>query len=169
VVQAPGCANIAGAVLWMLQVKPTGRIGRKSALESAFVAGAGRSGYGDSVEMSERPEATAESESVGATEAEFRLVAPNYADIPATYSNFAQATVSQHDLTIFFGWYATPPLTEPPTEPIEIPVRPLMAVSIPIGIIRPLIRVLEAQAAAWEQTHGQKLGEQAAPADKEDG
>lgn len=93
-----------------------------------------RNGYRDGVEMSERPDVAAEGDAV---QAEFRLLAPDYADIPATYSNFAQATVAQHDLTIYFGWYASPPLSAPPTEPVEIQVRPLMAVSLPSGSSAP--------------------------------
>lgn len=104
---------------------------------------------------------------------EFRLSLPSYADVPSAYSNFVQATLAQHDLTIFFSWYATPPVGDKPSaEPVDVPVRPLMAVSVPLGILRPLIRVLESQAAAWEQSTGQELPTgppTQAPADKEGG
>jgi hypothetical protein len=111
-------------------------------------------------------------EAQGAIEVSFRLSPPSYADVPAAYSNFVQATLAQHDLTIFFSWYATPPLAdEPPTESVDVPVRPVAAVSVPLGILRPLIRLLEQQAAVWEQSTGQKLPDKQAAkpaADKDD-
>jgi hypothetical protein len=89
--------------------------------------------------------------------AQFRLRPPEYDEAPVIYANFAQATISQHDLTLFLGWFATPVLTAPPTEPVDVPVRPLAAVSLPIGLLPALIQVLNAQVGAWEQSHGQKL------------
>lgn len=108
--------------------------------------------------MSDQPSSeTTKLASPQAVNAQFRLHPPDYGAVPAMYANFAQATLAQHDLTLFFGWYATPPLNEPPEGPVDVPVRPLVGVSVPLGIVRPLIRVLEAQADAWEQSSGQKL------------
>lgn len=90
-----------------------------------------------------------------AVSAQFRLVPPSYSETPVVYSNFAQATPSQHDLTLFFGWYATPPLAEPPEAVVEVPVRPLVAVSVPLGVVPGLIRVLESQLEA-RQSEGEQ-------------
>lgn len=89
--------------------------------------------------------------------AQFRVQQPSFEDVPAVYGNFAQATVALHDLTLFFGWFATPPVTEVPPDPIEVNVRPVAAVTIPLGVVPALIQVLSAQVAAWEHAHGQKL------------
>jgi hypothetical protein len=32
------------------------------------------------------------------------------------YANFLQATISQHDLALHFGWYATPAIEAPRRE-----------------------------------------------------
>src|SRR5438046_2691759 len=58
--------------------------------------------------MSEQP--TPQHTAQETVTAQFRLAPPSYQDAPAVYSNFAQATIAQHDLTLFFGWFATPPL-----------------------------------------------------------
>jgi hypothetical protein len=108
--------------------------------------------------MADRPEhATEASEAAESVSVEFRLVPPSYADAPAIYSNFIQAALGQHDLSLYFGWYGTPVLTAPPTAPQDIPVRPLMTVSIPLGILRGLIRVLESQASVIEASTGSAL------------
>lgn len=85
--------------------------------------------------------------------AQFELVQPpESADIPAIYSNFIQATITPLDLTLHLGWYALPPLTEAPTETIQVEVRPLTKVSLPINLVPGVIRVLQAQMDAWQET-----------------
>jgi hypothetical protein len=65
-----------------------------------------------------------------------------------------QATYSPEDLTLHFGWYAIPALTEPPPEPVEVQVRPIAKVTIPLNLIRGVISVLQSQLEGWEQTFG---------------
>jgi hypothetical protein len=89
-----------------------------------------------------------------------RLVPPDTSggEQAIVYSNFVQASISPHDLTMHFSWYSTPTLSEPPAGPIDVPVRgPLVSVSIPLNLIKPVIRVLEAQIASYESSTGQRL------------
>jgi hypothetical protein len=89
----------------------------------------------------------------------FRLRPPEFIeDTMALYANFVQATTTAYDLTFHFGWYATPTFEEPPeTGLTEVPVRALAKVSIPLGLIRGVIDVLEKQLDAWEKVYGQPL------------
>jgi len=110
--------------------------------------------------MAEQPdEQVAQPVAEETSEAQFRLVPPSYAEAPAVYSNFVQGTISPQDLTLYFGWYGVPPLAEPPTESVDIPIRPVMAVSIPLTLIHGVIRVLQSQVAAWEASTGQPFPE----------
>ena len=90
-----------------------------------------------------------------AVEAQMRLVPPDYTGSPVQYSNFVQGTASPYDLTLHFGWFSSPLLAEPPTEPVDVPVRPLLSVTVPLNIVRGMIRVLESQLAAAEANLGQ--------------
>jgi hypothetical protein len=95
--------------------------------------------------MEDRPQQATEPEAQedSPRSLQIQLQPPSYTDAPSVYSNFMQASLTQHDLTLYFGWYATPVPPDPPPERLEVPVRPLMAVSIPHGIVRGLISVLE--------------------------
>jgi len=75
----------------------------------------------------------------------------------ALYANFVQASMSAHDLTLHFGWFTLPAFTEVPSGEVDVPVRPLAKVSIPLNLVRGLIRLLEAQVIAWEDAHGQPV------------
>jgi hypothetical protein len=87
-------------------------------------------------------------------------------EIPIVYSNFAQVTVSPHDLTFHFGYYAIPAFTEPPQGVVDVPVRPMVKVTLPLSLVRNLIHVLEAQAEQWEGNFGQPLpAEPSSPAE----
>jgi hypothetical protein len=86
--------------------------------------------------------------------AELRLVPPEWGEAPTDYANFVQATASPFDLTLHLGWFSTPILEELPTSPVEVPVRPLRSVTIPLTLVRGLITVLEAQLAAAESSPG---------------
>jgi hypothetical protein len=70
------------------------------------------------------------------------------------YANFAQGAVSPYDMTLHFGWFSTPILAGPPEGAVEVPVRPLLSVTIPTNIVRGMIRVLESQLAAAEASAG---------------
>lgn len=82
---------------------------------------------------------------------------------PGPYSNFVQVTITPHDFTLHFASYTTPVVTEPPKEPVRVPVRPLASVTIPLNLVRALIGVLEGQAANWQASFGQPLPDHPAP------
>ena len=96
----------------------------------------------------------------------FRLVPPGpeaELDVPLLYANFVQATMSPLDLTFHFGWYglpASPGLAPGTTGDVEVPVRPLAKVTVPLPLVRAVIRVLEAQLQNWEQTFGSAVPDQ---------
>jgi len=94
-----------------------------------------------------------------------RLVPPDpnaEDDVPRLYANFVQATMSPLDLTFHFGWYALPTTEEPPRGggEIPVPVRPVAKVSIPLPLVKGILRVLESQLAAWEQNFGTPVPDQ---------
>jgi hypothetical protein len=98
-------------------------------------------------------------------EAQYQLVPPpESADTPAVYSNFAQATISPHDMTLHFGWYAIPPLLERPEETVEVPIRPLVKVTIPLNLVRGTIALLQRQLESWEESFGQAAPDEPQPA-----
>lgn len=82
------------------------------------------------------------------------------------YSNFAQATVSPNDLTIHFGWYAIPALDQPPTGVVDVPIRPLVKVTLPLNLVRGTINLLERQLEAWETSFGQENEANGEPEDE---
>jgi hypothetical protein len=96
---------------------------------------------------------------------ELRLVAPiEVGETMALYANFIQVTASPHDFTSHFGWYTVPPLTEPPDGRIDVPIRPLAKVSVPLNLVRATIELLSRQADAWETNFGAQLPDQPSPA-----
>jgi hypothetical protein len=87
--------------------------------------------------------------------ANFQLVpSPETEGVPVIYANFFQGTVSPHDLTMHLGWFAIPALLDPPTETVQVPVRPLMKVSLPLSIVPGVIEVLQSQLQTWRDTFG---------------
>jgi hypothetical protein len=91
-------------------------------------------------------------------EVQYELIPPAESpETPAVYSNFAQATVSPHDMTLHFGWFAVPPLMEPPEETVQVPIRPLVKVTIPLNLVRGTIALLQRQLEAWEGSYGQQM------------
>lgn len=89
---------------------------------------------------------------------ELRLIAPTeLGQTPLAYANFVQVTGTPHDFTFHFGWYATPPFTEPPQGSVDVEVRPVTKISVPLNLLRGIVRVLEMQAQAWEADMGQAL------------
>jgi hypothetical protein len=86
--------------------------------------------------------------------ARIRLVPPlDAGDTPLLYANFFQATVSQLDITLHLGWYTLPPFLEPPEEEeVQVPVRPLLKLSLPLSLVPGIITVLQAQLESWQQS-----------------
>jgi hypothetical protein len=76
---------------------------------------------------------------------------------PMLYANHFHATITPEDMTMHLGWYATPPLTEPPTGQIEVHVQPVAKVTVPLNLIRGIVTVLQNQIQAWEQNFGQEI------------
>lgn len=99
--------------------------------------------------MSDQP--TSDVQALTPITAQFRLTQPDFTDAPAVYANFAQATMGVHDLTLFLGWFATPPLVEQPDNVVPVSVRPLMAVSMPVEMAQNLIALLQTQLDLREQ------------------
>jgi hypothetical protein len=82
-------------------------------------------------------------------------------DVPALYSNFVQVSFTPNDLTLHLGWYALPTYGEPPpAETIEVGVRPLVKVSLPLTLIRGLIGALQTTVEAYEESFGQPMPDQ---------
>jgi hypothetical protein len=81
-------------------------------------------------------------------------------DTMALYANFLQVTGSPHDFTFHFGWYTVPAFVEPPEGVVNVPIRPLAKVSIPLNLVRATINLLQLQAEAWEANFGEPLPEQ---------
>jgi hypothetical protein len=71
------------------------------------------------------------------------------------YSNHVQVNFTPEDFTMHLGWYAVPPLTEPPEGGIvEAPVEPVARVVLPAILIRNLIALLQRQVDAYEHSFG---------------
>lgn len=88
------------------------------------------------------------------------LASPDLADTAAVYSNHVQATFTPHELTLHFGFYAIPALPEPPESgQIDVQVRQLVKVSIPLNLARGIVGLLEQQADGWERNFGMPLPE----------
>jgi hypothetical protein len=98
------------------------------------------------------------SEPAGSQEVSFRIaLPPDSGDTPIVYSNHFHATVTPEDLTLHLGWYAIPPFAEPPKGIVDVPVRPLVKVTVPLNLVRGIISVLQNQLAAWEHNFGQAI------------
>lgn len=89
-----------------------------------------------------------------------QLVLSSDEETPVAYSNFAQVTFTPLDFTLHFGRYHVPALLEPPEGGLKAPVQPIVKVTIPLTLVRGLIRVLERQIDAWEGSFEQPLPDQ---------
>ena len=105
-----------------------------------------------------------------ATPFDAKLVIPREiaSDVPRIYANWAQATSGQHDLVIQFGWFAVPAFKEQPAPgaTIEIPVELVGVLTIPLGLVEPLIKVLSAQREVAQRAES-RSGEGAVGASSE--
>jgi hypothetical protein len=99
-------------------------------------------------------------------EAGLRIVAPvELGDVPGLYANHVQVTFTPEDFTLHLGWYVIPPLREPPPEDIlEVAVRPLLKVTLPLNLVRGVVAVLENQIEAWERSFEMQLPQHPNPA-----
>ena len=101
--------------------------------------------------MTDQPQEQTSQVSEDGEAVELRLVPADFSGAPLMYANFIQGTAAQHDMTLYLGWYSTPPFGgEKPTEPVDIPVRPLASVTVPISLVPGLIRVLQAQLSVHQ-------------------
>jgi hypothetical protein len=74
---------------------------------------------------------------------------------PPLYSNYIQVTFTPEDFAMHFGWYALPPLSEPPEDDtLNVGVQPVARVVLPLNLMRSVIAVLERQLDAYEQSFG---------------
>jgi hypothetical protein len=72
--------------------------------------------------------------------------------VPRAYANFAQATAGAHDVTIRFGWYAIPALSEPPDDGLlNVPVEWTAVITVPRGLVPSLVEVLQAQSRVGDR------------------
>jgi hypothetical protein len=86
-----------------------------------------------------------------------RLVgSPELGETMALYANFVQLSFTPHDFTFHFGWYALPAFTEAPPagQTIDVPIRPLAKVSIPLNLVKAVIPLLERQIEQYELAFG---------------
>ncbi len=89
-----------------------------------------------------------------------RIVAPtDMSGAPALYSNFVQVGISPYEFTLHLSRISMPIISEPPAEPMAFDVspQPVASVSIPLNLVRGLIRALEGQVKNWETTFHQPL------------
>lgn len=76
-------------------------------------------------------------------------------DTPVYYSNHVQVTFTPEDFTLHLGWYTTPPFPGPPPGVVDVPVRSLAKVVVPLNLVRGLLRALETSAQNWERNWGE--------------
>jgi hypothetical protein len=93
-------------------------------------------------------------------ESALRLVTPPDGDAPTVYSNFVQVTFTPLDFTFHFGRYAIPAFTEPPPGEIQVPVQAVGKVTVPLSLVRGIMRVLQSQIDGWETTFGEPVPDQ---------
>jgi hypothetical protein len=89
-----------------------------------------------------------------------RIVAPtDMAGAPSYYSNFVQVGMSPYEFTLHFSRVAMPLISEPPTEPLKLDVipQPVANISIPLNLVRGVIKALQGQVENWETTFDQSL------------
>ncbi len=93
-----------------------------------------------------------------------RISAPSdWSDVPSQYANFVQVTMSPHDFRLLFGHYAFPPLPEPRPAEVVVPIEPQVAVTIPLNLMKGLIRALQTQVDRWEEGFREPVPEQPQP------
>jgi hypothetical protein len=68
--------------------------------------------------------------------------------------------MSPLDLTFHFGWYAIPATGDQAAGEIAVPVVPVAKVSVPLPLVRGILRVLESQLQAWEENFGTPVPDQ---------
>jgi len=96
------------------------------------------------------------SEAAEDTKAQLRLVwDPDAPSATPEYANYVQMNFTPEDFTMYFGWYSIPPLREPPPDGVlEVGVRPVAQVTIPLNLMVNLIALLERQAEGYEENFG---------------
>jgi hypothetical protein len=98
---------------------------------------------------------------VGSTEhdaiqAQLRLVRDPEQPQPAPiYANQMNVTYTPEDFTFHFGWYAIPPLAEPPADgTLTVAVESMARVVLPLNLIPNLVALLQRQISAYEENFG---------------
>jgi Protein of unknown function (DUF3467) len=90
-----------------------------------------------------------------ATTTQLHIGRDSDAEQPApTYANHVQVTFTPEDFTLYFGWYAVPPLLEPPKTTVEVHVEPMSRVVVPLNLMPSLVALLQRQIEAYEQSFG---------------
>jgi hypothetical protein len=85
---------------------------------------------------------------------EIRLVPAPTEGAPRAYANHLGVTHTPEDFTLFFGWYALSPSNMPPASG-EVAVQPVIQISLPVNLIRPIIAVLQRQVEGYEANFGE--------------
>ncbi len=100
----------------------------------------------------------------------FRLTPPDdYGMAPSLYANYVQVTMSPHDFRLLLGSFAFPPLAEPRSGEVGVPIEPVASITLPLNLVRGLIRALETQAAGWEAAFKEPLPDQPQPTAESEG
>jgi hypothetical protein len=77
------------------------------------------------------------------------------ASAPRVYANNVRVTFTAEDFTIFFGWYSLPPLdARPESGQITSHLHPVMQVTLPLNLMRSVIKVMERQVDGYEANFG---------------
>ena len=84
-----------------------------------------------------------------------RLVGPtDFGGVPKLYANYIQVGMSPYDFVMYFSRFSLPILPVDLTENrvVELTPEPVASITIPLNLMRGLIRALQAQMENWEQT-----------------
>jgi len=81
-----------------------------------------------------------------------RIIPGRMEGVPRGYANNVRVTFTAEDFTLFFGWYALPPLDErPESGEVTVEVQPVMQISLPLNLMRSVIAVMQRQLDSYEQ------------------
>lgn len=76
---------------------------------------------------------------------------------PVIYSNSVVINFTPEDFTLHFGHYNVPPLSEPPTSPINVEIEPVARVVLPVNLVPNVVALLQRQMQGYEESFDTKI------------